>query len=54
MKILSRHCITVLVLGVAAITAQAQTQEFRIGFVNTDRIFKEATSAKAASRVRPV
>jgi outer membrane protein len=48
MKILSRHCVTALVLGVAALTAQVQAQEFRIGFVNTDRIFKEATSAKAA------
>ena len=28
--------------------AQAQAQEFRIGFVNTDRIFREATAAKAA------
>ena len=27
---------------------QAQAQEFRIGFVNTDRIFKEANTAKAA------
>ncbi len=26
----------------------AQAQEFRIGFVNTDRIFKEASTAKAA------
>jgi outer membrane protein len=48
MKILSCNCITALMLGVAALTAQVQAQEFRIGFVNTDRIFKEATSAKAA------
>jgi outer membrane protein len=27
---------------------QVQAQEFRIGFVNTDRIFKEAGTAKAA------
>ena len=27
---------------------QARSQEFRIGFVNTDRIFKEANTAKAA------
>lgn len=26
----------------------AQAQEFRVGFVNTDRIFKEAATAKAA------
>ena len=48
MKILSCNCITALMLGIAALTAQVQAQEFRIGFVNTDRIFKEATSAKAA------
>ena len=27
---------------------QAQAQEFRVGFVNTDRIFREANTAKAA------
>jgi outer membrane protein len=32
----------------ALLTALAQAQEFRIGFVNTDRIFKEASTAKAA------
>ena len=32
--------------GVA--TASVQAQEFRIGFVSTDRIFREATMAKAA------
>ena len=37
--------ITVL-LGLTALAAQAQ--EFRIGFINTDRIFKEANSAKQA------
>ena len=29
-------------------SAQVQAQEFRIGFVSTDRIFKEANTAKAA------
>jgi len=48
MKILSRHCCTALVLGVAAMTAQVQAQEFRVGFVNTDRILKESAAAKAA------
>ena len=51
MKNLLRHCKLVLVLGVAALgwhAAQVQAQEFRIGFVNTDRIFKEANTAKAA------
>ncbi len=49
MKNLSRHCL-VLLLGVFALgAAPAQTQEsFRVGFVNTDRIFREANSAKAA------
>ena len=30
------------------LSAQTQAQEFRIGFVSTDRIFKEASTAKAA------
>lgn len=35
-----------LLCGVAAVSAQAQ--DFKAGFVNTDRIFREANSAKAA------
>jgi outer membrane protein len=35
-----------LLFASAALTAQAQ--EFRVGFVNTDRIFKEANMAKSA------
>ncbi|MEI6759088.1 MAG: OmpH family outer membrane protein [Betaproteobacteria bacterium] len=35
-----------LVLAVSLLSAHAQ--EFRIGFVSTDRIFKEASTAKAA------
>ncbi|HZN46986.1 MAG TPA: OmpH family outer membrane protein [Ramlibacter sp.] len=48
-KILSRHCLA-LVLGALAlgVQAQAQAQDFRVGFVNTDRIFREANSAKQA------
>ena len=46
-KILSRHCLA-LVLGLLAIGVQAQAQDFRVGFVNTDRIFREANTAKAA------
>lgn len=50
MKSISRDVIrrglTVLVLGVAAATAMAQ--EFKIGFVNTDRIFRDSAAAKAA------
>ena len=33
-------------LGLASFVAQAE--EFRVGFVNTDRIFREANTAKAA------
>jgi outer membrane protein len=51
MKNLLRRCKLALLLGVAVLgwlAPQAQAQEFRIGFVNTDRIFKEASTAKAA------
>lgn len=37
-----------LLLGTLVLGTSAYAQEFRIGFVNTDRIFKEASSAKAA------
>jgi outer membrane protein len=47
MKYLSRQCI-VWVLGVLALGAQAHAEDFRVGFVNTDRIFREANTAKAA------
>jgi outer membrane protein len=47
MKTLSRHCIAFL-LGALAFGAQGQTESFRVGFVNTDRIFREANSAKQA------
>ncbi len=43
---LVRHCVVASVLGLAALSAYAQ--EFRIGFVNTDRILREAAQAKAA------
>jgi outer membrane protein len=45
MKHLSRQWLLVL-LGLLAFAAQAQ--DFRVGFVNTDRIFREANTAKAA------
>lgn len=37
-----------LLAGVAVLSTAAYAQEFRIGFVNTDRVFKEANTAKAA------
>jgi len=36
------------VLGCGVLLAPAHAQEFKMGFVNTDRIFREASSAKAA------
>ena len=47
MSYLSRHCL-VFFIGALALGAQAQAQEFRVGFVNTDRIFREANTAKSA------
>jgi outer membrane protein len=44
MKSLSR----LLICLVAAITLPVFAQEVRIGFVSTDRVFKEANSAKAS------
>ena len=48
MKSLSRHIPLVLLLGSLAAAVPAQAQEFKAGFVNTDRIFREASTAKAA------
>ena len=45
MKQLSRQWLVVM-LGLLAFAAHAQ--DFRVGFVNTDRIFREANTAKAA------
>jgi outer membrane protein len=47
MKYLTRPWLVVL-LGALAFGAQAQAEDFRVGFVNTDRIFREANTAKAA------
>ena len=46
MKHLVRQSLLACLLGVACLAAQAQ--EFRIGFVNIDRLMKEANIAKAA------
>jgi outer membrane protein len=37
-----------LALAAIGFTLSAQAQDFKMGFVNTDRIFREASSAKAA------
>jgi len=48
MSFLSRPWASCL-LGLAAVlSAPAIAQEFRVGFVNTDRIFREANTARAA------
>ncbi len=44
-RVFSRHAIAALALGC---TTLASAAELHIGFVNTDRIFKEAATAKAA------
>jgi outer membrane protein len=47
MKYLSRHFV-VLMFGMLAFGSQLHAEDFRVGFVNTDRIFREANTAKAA------
>ena len=46
MKNIFSHFFAVVALSGLMVSAQAQ--DFRIGFVSTDRIFKEAGTAKAA------
>ena len=49
MKFLTRPWLVVLAATLALVAqAQAQADDFRVGFVNTDRIFREANTAKAA------
>jgi len=45
-RMFNRHVFLAAALGLAAVTAMAQ--DFRVGFVNTDRIFREANLAKTA------
>lgn len=47
MKHLTRAWL-VFLLGALALAFQARAEDFRVGFVNTDRIFREANTAKAA------
>jgi outer membrane protein len=46
MKTFIRPFGAALVLGLAALAAHAQTEDFRIGFVNIDRLLREANPAK--------
>ncbi|MBC7604873.1 MAG: OmpH family outer membrane protein [Ramlibacter sp.] len=47
MKSLYRSCLLFVFAGLT-VAAHAQAEDFRVGFVNTDRIFREANTAKAA------
>ncbi|HMS26501.1 MAG TPA: OmpH family outer membrane protein [Burkholderiaceae bacterium] len=46
--IYSKKIMTTMVLVVASLSLPAFAQDFKIGFINTDRIFRDANSAKAA------
>lgn len=46
MKYFLRQCLMAALVGLVSVAAVAQ--EFRIGFVNTDRLLKEANTAKTA------
>lgn len=46
MNSIFRNSVLTIALGLGALSAVAQ--DFRIGFVNTDRIFRESAPAKAA------
>ncbi len=48
MKTLRQHFSVALFTGVAAFACMAHAQEFKLGFVNTERIFREAATAKQA------
>ena len=42
------RCCAAITLGCMLLATQVNAQDFRIGFISTDRIFKEASTAKAA------
>lgn len=48
MKTLSSRLLAAIVLLALGLGAQLHAQDFKVGFVNTDRIFKESNTAKAA------
>ena len=43
-----RQKLSMALLAAACVTSMAQAQEFKMGFVNTERIFREAATAKQA------
>jgi outer membrane protein len=47
--VMNRFIVAFASLVFLSLSTLAQAQEFRIGFVNTDKIFREANSAKAAT-----
>ena len=48
MKISARYLFNLCVAATSLVAASAFAQDFRVGFDNTDRIFREANTAKAA------
>ena len=48
MKTLSQYLSYILLTSAALDSSFAQAQEFKMGFVNTERIFREASTAKQA------
>lgn len=48
MMTFNRQILVLLTLAAAAWCVPASAQEFKVGFVNTDRIFREANIAKAS------
>ena len=48
MRTLSRHIAIALALGSLGAVLPAQAEEFKAGFIHTDRVFREANTAKAA------
>ncbi len=48
MTLFFRTLLVSAALAASAIAAQAQADDFRVGYVSTDRIFREANSAKSA------
>jgi outer membrane protein len=48
MKTFRQHVALALMAGLAVFSSLSQAQEFKLGFVNTERIFREAATAKQA------